>query len=85
MPSYEQELVVVQNTIESVRSAVQIDGGDLKLVSFENDIARVLMQGNCIGCLMAGQTLGGIRRQLTETLGRPVRVFPAWEDDDEEL
>jgi hypothetical protein len=29
---------------------------------------------------MAGQTLGGIRRHLTEQLGRPVRVFPAWKD-----
>jgi NifU-like protein len=36
--------------------------------------------GACAGCNMAGQTLGGIRRHLTEALGRPIRVFPAWKD-----
>ena len=80
MESSEQELVVVQNAIEQIRCAVQSDGGDLELLSFQNDIAKVQMGGACAGCHMAGQTLGGIRRQLTEVLGRPIRVLPAWKD-----
>lgn len=80
MESSEQELVVVQNAIEQIRGAVQSDGGDLELLSFQNDIAKVQMGGACAGCHMAGQTLGGIRRQLTEVLGRPIRVLPAWKD-----
>ncbi|WP_420237713.1 NifU family protein [Telmatobacter bradus] len=80
MASKETELVVIQDAIQQIRAAVQNDGGDIELLSFENDIAKVQMGGACAGCHMAGQTLGGIRRHLTETLGRPVRVFPAWKD-----
>ena len=76
----QDELVVVQSAIEQIRVAVQSDGGDLELLSFQNDIAKVQMGGACAGCHMAGQTLGGIRRHLTETLGRPIRVFPAWKE-----
>jgi NifU-like protein len=80
MPSHEEEIRVIEDAIQSIRAAVQSDGGDLELLSFENDIARVQLGGACSGCHMAGQTLGGIRRHLTEQLGRPVRVFPAWKD-----
>jgi Fe-S cluster biogenesis protein NfuA len=80
MPNSEQDLAVINDAIQSIRSAVQSDGGDLELLSFENDIARVQLGGACAGCHMAGQTLGGIRRHQTEQLGRPIRVFPAWKD-----
>jgi NifU-like protein len=80
METNEQELDVIQGALETIRAGVESDGGDLELLSFENDIARVQLGGACAGCHMAGQTLGGIRRHLTETLGRPIRVFPAWKD-----
>lgn len=80
MANEETELVVIQDAIQQIRAAVQNDGGDIELLSFKNDIAKVQMGGACAGCHMAGQTLGGIRRHLTETLGRPIRVFPAWKD-----
>lgn len=80
MPTKEEELHVIQGAIDTIRAGVQSDGGELELLSFENDIARIELSGACAQCHMAGQTLGGIRRHLTETLGRPVRVFPAWKD-----
>jgi NifU-like protein len=80
MTTDENELATVENAIQKIRAFVQNDGGDLELISFRNDIAKVQMGGACAGCHMAGQTLGGIRRQLTETLGRPIRVLPAWKD-----
>jgi NifU-like protein len=80
MPTSEQELHVIQGALEAIRTGVQSDGGELELLSFEGDIARIQLGGACAGCHMAGQTLGGIRRHLTETLGRPIRVFPAWKD-----
>ena len=81
METEKNELIVVQQAIEQVRIAASRDGGDLELLSFKNDIAKVQLGGACAGCHMAGQTLGGIRRHLTETLGRPIRVFPAWKDE----
>jgi NifU-like protein len=80
MASEEQELVIIGETIDKIRTAIQSDGGDLELLSFKNDIAKVQMGGACAGCHMAGQTLGGIRRRLTEALGRPIRVMPAWKE-----
>jgi Fe-S cluster biogenesis protein NfuA len=80
MPNNEQDLVVIQDTIQAIRSGIQNDGGDLELLSFKNDIAKVQLSGACAECFMAGQTIGGIRRHLTEALGRPIRVFPAWKD-----
>jgi NifU-like protein len=83
MLTEEQDLIVVKNAIQSLSAAVESDGGDLELLSFHNDIARVQMGGACASCHMAGQTLGGIRRQLTEALGRPIRVMPAWKEEAE--
>jgi Fe-S cluster biogenesis protein NfuA len=80
MPDNEQDLVVIQDAIQAIRAGVQNDDGDLELLSFKDDIARIELSGACASCHMAGQTLGGIRRHLTEALGRPVRVFPAWKD-----
>jgi Fe-S cluster biogenesis protein NfuA len=68
MPDKEQDLVAIQGAINEIQAGIQSDGGELELLSFENDIARVQLGGACA------------RRHLTETLGRPIRVFPAWKD-----
>ena len=81
MATEQNELETVEAAIEQIRNAIQNDGGDLELLSFKNDIAKVQMGGACASCHMAGQTLGGIRRHLTERLGRPIRVMPAWKDE----
>jgi len=75
-----KDLVVLQDGIAEIRHAISQDGGDLELLSFEDDIARIQLGGACAACHMAGQTLGGIRRHLSEKLGRPIRVFPAWKE-----
>jgi NifU-like protein len=80
MATTEQDLHVIEDALQAIRTGMQSDGGDFELLGFENDIVRIQLGGACAGCQMAGQTLGGIRRQLTEILGRPIRVFPAWKD-----
>jgi len=80
MATSEKDMQAVQGAIDVIRAGVQGDGGEIELLNFENDIARIQLGGACAGCNMAGQTLGGIRRHLTEALGRPIRVFPAWKD-----
>ena len=72
-----RRLELIAQTIAAVRPAVQADGGDLDLVAVEGDVVRVRLSGACTHCGMAGQTLGGLRRQLTSALGTPVRVLPA--------
>jgi NifU-like protein len=36
----------------------------------------VHMTGACAGCQLASQTLGGLQKKISETLGRAVRVMP---------
>jgi Fe-S cluster biogenesis protein NfuA len=64
-------------TIAAVRPAIVRDGGDLELAAVDGDVVRVRLTGACTHCAMAGQTLGGLRRELSRTLGAPVRVLPA--------
>jgi Fe-S cluster biogenesis protein NfuA len=71
------QLDVVTNVIEDYRSVVRHDGGDIELVAVDGDRIRVRLKGACVDCAMAGQTLGRLRRRLTEALGRPVMVAPA--------
>ena len=43
----------VEATIEVIRPALQADGGDVELVSVENGIVKVRLQGACAGCPMS--------------------------------
>lgn len=73
-------LELVAETIERLRPRVQADGGDMALVDVRGNIVRVRLSGACVACALAGQTLGGVRRELVRVLGNPaVRVLPAAE------
>ena len=57
--------------IEMMRPAVQMDGGDLALVAadFERGIVEVELQGSCGTCAISTTTLqAGVERLLTERL-----------------
>jgi Fe-S cluster biogenesis protein NfuA len=70
---------VIEEIIHAARPMIQADGGDIELAAVVGDIVRVRLQGACVHCVLAGQTLGGIRRQVVAALGVPVRVLPALE------
>lgn len=58
----------VQAAINKVRPYLQNDGGDVELVSVEEDgTVKVRLTGACGGCPMAGQTLKqGVERIVKE-------------------
>jgi Fe-S cluster biogenesis protein NfuA len=58
----------VQDAIDEIRPSLQGHGGDIKLVSCENDsIVKVKLQGACSGCPGAAMTLKmGVQRVLQE-------------------
>lgn len=47
----------VQAVLDSIRPALQADGGDLELVELAGAIARVRLTGACAGCPTAHMTL----------------------------
>ena len=70
----------IEEIVSALRPAIQRDGGDILLVSIEGDIVRVRLSGACIHCAQAGQTLGGLRREIIRQLGHPYRVLPSLDD-----
>ena len=49
----------VTTALDEVRPALQMDGGDVELVSVEDGVVRVRLLGACGGCPMATMTLVG--------------------------
>jgi sugar phosphate isomerase/epimerase/Fe-S cluster biogenesis protein NfuA len=74
--SEDERLRLIVETIEGIRPAVQADGGDLELVAVNGPRVEVRLTGKCRFCAHTGQTLGGIRRKLTQALDMPVMVVP---------
>lgn len=48
----------VEKALEEIRPFLQSDGGDIRLVSIDNDTqVRVKLEGNCVGCSVNQMTL----------------------------
>ena len=66
----EEEKGKVKETLESIRPQLQADGGDIELVSVEEDgTVKVRLRGACAGCPGAAMTLQfGVERILKEVV-----------------
>ena len=47
----------IEKALESIRPVLRADGGDIQLVSVENDIVKVRLTGACGGCPMSQMTM----------------------------
>ncbi len=47
----------VEKALEEIRPFLLTDGGDISLISVENDIVKVQFEGACIGCSVNHLTL----------------------------
>ncbi|MCF8070112.1 MAG: NifU family protein [Desulfobacterales bacterium] len=55
----------VKAALDKVRPMLQADGGDVELVSIEDGVVNVRLQGACAGCPMSQMTLkNGIEKML---------------------
>ncbi|MFC2110304.1 NifU family protein [Bacteroidota bacterium] len=53
-----QELIsVVEKALEEIRPFLISDGGNISLVSIEDDIVKVKLEGACVGCSINQMTL----------------------------
>ena len=65
----------VEEVLESIRPALQADGGDVELVGIDGGVVKVRLTGACGGCPMATMTLkGGIEAALKERIPTVERV-----------
>jgi Fe-S cluster biogenesis protein NfuA len=66
MPTVETQLL---DAIEAIRPALQVDGGDIRVIELDEDAGRVDVEllGACGGCPMSSLTLkAGIERILKD-------------------
>ena len=55
----------VQAALDDIRPQIQMDGGDVELVSIEDNVVKVRLVGHCAGCPMSQMTLkNGIEAHL---------------------
>ena len=47
----------IEKALEEIRPYLLTDGGNISLVSVENDIVKVQFEGACIGCSVNQMTL----------------------------
>lgn len=47
----------VEKALEEIRPFLVSDGGNIKLLSIENNIVKVQLEGACIGCSVNQMTL----------------------------
>ena len=71
----EVDLAVLQDTLEYIRPAIQMDGGDLVLLGVDEGTVNLQMVGACGGCPMSMMTLkAGIERILVDRVPGVVAV-----------
>jgi Fe-S cluster biogenesis protein NfuA len=57
----------IEKALETIRPALQADGGDIQFVSVDKGVVKVRLQGACGSCPMATMTLKqGVEVRLKE-------------------
>jgi Fe-S cluster biogenesis protein NfuA len=69
------DLDTLQATLDYIRPAIQMDGGDIVLLGAEDGVVNLQMVGACGGCPMSMMTLkAGIERILVDRVPGVVEV-----------
>ena len=53
----EELKIIVENALQEIRPYLQADGGNIILVDIHDNIVRVQLEGNCLGCSVNQMTL----------------------------
>ena len=51
---------------EEIRPSVQLDGGDIKFIKYEDGVVYIKMQGSCWGCHNHEATLGALMNKINQ-------------------
>ena len=59
----------IKNLIDDLRIYINIDGGDIEFIKYEDNILYVKLTGNCAQCMLQDQTLNEtLLEAITETV-----------------
>ncbi len=66
----------IEKALNSIRPALQADGGDIQLVSVENGIVKVKLIGACSGCPMSQMTMTqGVEQAIKKAVPEVKKVI----------
>lgn len=81
--TYEDTIDRIKEVIEQLRPNIQMDGGDVEFVRFDDGVVYVRFLGACVGCPASVFTLkGGIEEALKEQLSDVVHEVVAVDEDE---
>lgn len=67
----------VEAVLDTIRPNIQMDGGDVEFVRFQDGIVYIKMLGACVGCPASIFTLKmGIEQALKEQIPDVLEVIP---------
>lgn len=73
--THEDSIHTIERVLDEIRPNIQMDGGDIELVKFEDGIVYVKLLGACIGCPASMYTLKmGIEERLKEHMSDVTEV-----------
>ncbi len=56
---------LIEKVIDKIRPSLQMDGGDIELVSVADGVVKVRLKGACHGCQMSRMTLSqGVEKAI---------------------
>jgi Fe-S cluster biogenesis protein NfuA len=59
----------VEAALESIRTALRVEGGDVMLIDIADGIVKVKLQGSCAGCPFSQMTLKNfIEKELKKSV-----------------
>lgn len=82
MLTKEQE---INEVINDIRPGIQMDGGDIEFISFNEDtgVVEIRLHGACVGCPMSSVTLKqGVEYMIKEVLDFVKEVVDVTDHDD---
>ena len=66
----------VEKALETIRPSLQMDGGDIELVSVEDGIVKVRLTGACGGCPMSQITMTqGVEKAIKKAVPEIKKVI----------
>ena len=72
----EETLDNVEKALEEIRPFLMSDGGNIKLLSIEDEIVKVQLEGACIGCSVNQMTLkNGVEATIKKYAPQIVEVI----------
>jgi Fe-S cluster biogenesis protein NfuA len=80
---YEQIVDMIKEVIEQLRPNIQMDGGDVEFVRYEDGVVYIRFHGACVGCPASMFTLKmGIEEALKEQLSDNVTEVIALDENE---